>query len=99
MEVKSVHALSFVISRVIKQGMKLWITGPVIFFPDSRKFIHSPPTLIDSINSLWITGINLGNRLNLRLLLPVNLFVIAALAGYRLFHALSSTTIYNNLNR
>jgi hypothetical protein len=55
--------------------------------------------LIDSINSLWITGINFWNRLNLRLLLPVNLFVIAALAGYRLFHALSSTTIYNNLNR
>jgi len=61
-----IHALSFVISQGIKQGMKAGITGPAIFFPDSSKFIHSEPTLIDSINSLWIAGIKIRNRLNLR---------------------------------
>jgi stress-induced morphogen len=94
MEVEPVHPLSFVISRGIKQGMKAGIIGSAISFPDSRESIHSQPSRAVSINSLWITGSNFGNRSNLHQHQPVNLFVIAALAGYRLFHALSSTTIY-----
>ncbi|NRD89973.1 hypothetical protein C8024_11670 [Sphingopyxis sp. BSNA05] len=93
MKVETIHGLSFVISRGIKQGMKMWISGRTIFFPDVRNFIHSGSTLIDSINSLWITGMRFRNRSNFHQPAPVNLFVIAALAGYRLFHALSSTTI------
>jgi hypothetical protein len=65
MEVEPVHALSFVISQGIKQGMKMWISGPAIVFPDSRKSIHSQPTLIVSIHSLWIAGSKLWNRLKL----------------------------------
>jgi hypothetical protein len=94
MKVEPIHALSFVISQGIKQGMKAGITGPAIFFPDSRKSIHSEPTLSDFINSLWIAGTKLWNRLNLRLPQSVNLFVFAALARYLPF---PRSIINNNL--
>ena len=66
MKVEPIHALSFVISQGIKQGMKTGISGSTIFIPDSSKSIHSEPTLIDFIHSLWIAGIEFRNRLNLR---------------------------------
>lgn len=66
MKMEPIHALSFVISQGIKQGMKVGITNAAIFFPDSRNSIHSEPTLMNFIHSLWIAGIKFGNRLNFR---------------------------------